>query len=413
MIAAAYLVLASLGGGMRLPSFRGGRSCLFAALLSPAAGIAAETAGMRTTSGAVLVAQAAPASMAEYQYLLAQYLAARQRYEAEADAYWSVVADKRRLRVGKRRGGQDVLLADYVLTQPPLYAGPPLPIDPSAPSEEPPRKYVPVVADFLRAAAQEFKFVPQPPRSEIEYKRAYAKVAAAAGLTREQAVRIYAFESGGNGKYDVQAGLEYPRPDARAISTALGYNQLLSTNSVELLAEKGHQFTSTLQARAAGVSGDAKEALQRKLAVLKSMIAFSRSVPDTWNDHDRLANTEKGLGIHALNLDIDIGPLLQTQKLLDSVVFAHKQGFGRALTAAELEMMNLTGDGNGIDMITMPAAWRERVPTSNFFRQGGYERNPIAIRNNVVAKLIAATDAKMDEEVRLQGAKDLASVFPK
>jgi hypothetical protein len=399
---------------MRLHPFRGGRSCLLAVLLSsPAAGIAAESAGIRATTGAVVVAQAAPASMAEYQYLLAQYLAARQRYEAEADAYWSVVADKRRLRVGKRRGSQDVALQDYVLTQPPLYAGPPPPIDPSAPTEEPPRKYVPVVADFLRAAAQEFRFVPQPPRSEIEYKRAYAKVAAAAGLTREQAVRIYAFESGGNGKYDVQAGLEYPRPDARAISTALGYNQLLSTNSVELLAEKGHQFINTLQAKAAGSPGDAKEALQRKIAVLKSMIAFSRSVPDTWNDHDRLANTEKGVGIHALNLDIDIGPLLQTQKLLDSVVFARKQGYGRALTAAELEMMNLTGDGNGIDMITMPAAWRERVPTSNFFRQGGYERNPIAIRNNVVAKLIAATDAKMDEEVRLQGAKDLAGVFPK
>jgi hypothetical protein len=399
---------------MRLHSFRGGRSCLLAALLlSPAAGIAAESAGIRATTGAVMVAQAAPASMAEYQYLLAQYLAARQRYEAEADAYWSVVADKRRLRVGKRRGGQDVVLQDYVLTQPPLYAGPPPPIDPSAPSEEPPRKYVPVVADFLRAAAQEFKFVPQPPRSEIEYKRAYAKIAAAAGLTREQAVRIYAFESGGNGKYDVQAGLEYPRPDARAISTALGYNQLLSTNSVELLAEKGHQFIAALQGKAAGLPGDSKEALQRKIAVLKSMIAFSRSVPDTWNDHDRLANTEKGLGIHALNLDLDVGPLLQTQKLLDSVVFARKQGYGRALSAAELEMMNLTGDGNGIDMITMPAAWRERVPTSNFFRQGGYERNPIAIRNNVVAKLIAATDAKMDEEIRLQGAKDLASVFPK
>ena len=107
---------------MRLHSFRGGRSCLLAALLlSPAAGIAAEPAGIRATTGAVMVAQAAPASMAEYQYLLAQYLAARQRYEAEADAYWSVVADKRRLRVGKRRGGQDVLLADYVLTQPPRY----------------------------------------------------------------------------------------------------------------------------------------------------------------------------------------------------------------------------------------------------------------------------------------------------
>src|SRR5262245_65501672 len=148
---------ASLGGGMRLHSFRGGRSCLLAALLlPPAVGLAAESAGMHATAGAVIVAQSAPAGMAEYQYLLAQYLAARQRYEAEADAYWSVVADKRRLRVGKRRGGQDVLLQDYALTQPPLYAGPPPPIDPSTPSEEPPRQYVPVLADFQRATAQAF-----------------------------------------------------------------------------------------------------------------------------------------------------------------------------------------------------------------------------------------------------------------
>src|SRR4029450_10580467 len=41
------LASASLGGGMRLHSFRGGRSCLLAALLlSPAAGIAAESAGI-------------------------------------------------------------------------------------------------------------------------------------------------------------------------------------------------------------------------------------------------------------------------------------------------------------------------------------------------------------------------------
>ena len=59
------------------------------------------------------------------------------------------------------------MLADYVLTQPPIYSGPPKPVDPSAPIEEvPPKKYVPVVADFLRAAAQEFGLVPQQPRSE-------------------------------------------------------------------------------------------------------------------------------------------------------------------------------------------------------------------------------------------------------
>jgi hypothetical protein len=33
---------------------------------------------------------------------------------------------------------------------------------------------------------------------------------------------------------------------ARAISTALGYNQLLTTNSVELLAEKGDQFVAEI-----------------------------------------------------------------------------------------------------------------------------------------------------------------------
>jgi hypothetical protein len=59
----------------------------------------------------------------------------------------------------------------------------------------------------------------------------------------------------------------------------------------------------------------------------------------------------------------------------------------------------------------MPAAMRLKVPTSNFFQQGGYRRNPVASRNNVVAKLIAATDAKMDHEVQLQGARDMAAAF--
>ena len=62
-------------------------------------------------------------------------------------------------------------------------------------------------------------------------------------------------------------------------------------------------------------------------------------------------------------------------------------------------------------MRSMPAAMRERVPTANFFLRAGYERNPVAIRNNVVAKLLSATDARMDEEAKLQGAKDLAGLW--
>jgi len=384
--------------------------CLLAALLL------SQVAAADTAKRLAASATAAPSAlaMAEYRRKLEDYTLARRKYESEADAYWGSIADKRRLRHAKRRNNQDIALGDYVLTQPPIYSGPPKPADPSAPPEEaPPRKYVPVVADFLRAAAKEFNFIPQQPRGEIEYKRAYAKVASAAGLAKEQAVRIYGFEAGGDGKYDVQAGLEQPRPGAQAISTALGYNQLLATNSVELMAEKGDQLIRILTAKAAGLPEEAKKTLQRKLGVLKSMIAFCRSVPDTWSAHDKLANTPKGLGVHALNLDLDVGPLLQTQKLLDSIVFARAQGYGAVLSAAELEMMNLTGDGNGLDIITMPLASRERVPTSNFFQPGGYERNPIAGRSGVVSKLIAATNAVMDQESKLQGAKDLAAVFPK
>src|SRR5205807_5336927 len=113
------------------------------------------------------------------------------------------------------------------------------------------------------------------------------------------------------------------------------------------------------------------------------------------------------------NLDIDVGPLLQTQKLLDSIVFARAKGHPLPLTAAELEMMNLTGDGNGLDMVRMPAAMREQVPTANFFQRGGYERNPVAIRNNVVARLIAATNARMDAQAKLPGAQELAAAFDK
>ena len=354
------------------------------------------------------------AAIADYKVKLEDYTRLRQAYDQEAKAYWASVADKRRARNGKRRGQQPIVLTDYVLTQPPVYLGPPEPINPVSPPPglPPPRRVIPVVSDFLQAALGQFDFQPQMPKIEIEYKRAYAEVAAAAGLTKEQAVRIYGFESGGNGCYDVQAGLEYPRPNPQAISTALGYNQLLSTNSVELLAEQGDRFVAAMTAKVAVANGPRKRQLERKLAVLKRMIAVSRSVPDEWGEHEKLGRTPQGLAIHALNLDIDIGPLLQTQKLLDSVEFARRKGIARPLTAAELEMMNLTGDGNGFDMVSMPDDLRGQVPTANFFQPNGYAANRVAAVNDTVAKLLKATDIKMDKEAELPGARELASVFP-
>ena len=371
------------------------------------------------SAGTVTVAQTttkpvvSAAAMAEYRRALEAYNKVHDAYTAAASAYWSAIADKRKTRFAKRARNEALVIDDYVLTQPPVYTGPPKPVDPSEPKvETPPPPSVPVVADFLNAAMQEYKFVPRRPQSEIEYKRAYARVAAAAGLTKEQAVRIYGFEASGNGAYDVQAGLEYNRPGAHAITTALGYNQLLTTNSVELMAESGGKFLAILESEAKGLSNGQKAELERTITVVRAMIAFARTVPDDWGQHEVLGNTPKGLATHAMNLDLNVGPLLQTQKLLDSIVYAHKKGYSQPLTAAELEMMNLTGDGNGFDMVLMPLDWRSQVPTANFFQRSGYSHNPVAQRNNVVATLIGATNVVMDAETKKQGAKELAAVFP-
>jgi len=99
------------------------------------------------------------------------------------------------------------------------------------------------------------------------------------------------------------------------------------------------------------------------------------------------------------------------QKLTNSIRFARAKGYNAPLTAAELELMNLTGDGNGFDMVTMPQALRARVPTSNFFQPEGYERNPVARRTGVVANLVADIEAKMNRGAQAQGAREMAAAF--
>lgn len=355
------------------------------------------------------MAQASPQAIADYRRKLAEYQEARAAFDASAGAYWSEIAEKRRGRNAKRRGGQQITLDDYVLEHPPLYNGPKRPVNPEPEEARPPRKPLPVVADLLRAAQELYQFTPQRPASELEFKRAYARYALASGLTREQAVRVYSFETGGTGNYDVQAGIEHG--GKRAISTAMGYNQLLTTNSVELLAEQGHELIRALGEKVAQSSGPARKSLEYKLSVLKRMVAHAKSVPDTWSEHEKIGDTAQGWAMQAMVLDIDIGPMLQTHKLLTSVLFARAKGYTRPLTAAELEMMNLTGDGTGLDMVTMPQMMREQVPTSNFFQRGGYERNPVAIRHNTVAKLLAVTDARMDSNSSNAGARELAGAF--
>jgi hypothetical protein len=385
------------------------------ALLIASQAVAMDSVSLSPATAEAMAQAASPQAIAEYRRKLKEYIEARAAFDAEASGYWSSIAEKRRGRNAKRRERRTITLDDYVLTQPPVYSGPKRPANPQPEAEEPreqhERKYIPVVADLLKAAMEYFQFVPQRPASEFDFKRAYAREAAAAGLTREQAVRVYSFETGGNGNHDMQSGLSASRPGSRAISTAVGYNQLLTTNSVELLAEQGHEFVRQLLEKAAQLPASQRKAMDRKIAVLKAMVAFARSVPDDWAQHEKLGDTPQGWALHAMVLDIDVGPLLQTHKLLTSVIFAREKGYTRPLTAAELEMMNLTGDGTGLDMVTMPQPMREQVPTSNFFQRSGYERNPVAIRHNTVAKLLAITDVRMDSNSLMPGAKELAAAF--
>ena len=384
---------------------------VYALLLAPLTAVPDYAAQAATRD--VMAQAATPAAIADYRRKLKTFQEARAAFEEDAGVYWNAIADKRRGRNAKRRDHQPVTLDDYVLTQPPLYDGPKRPVNPEPEEERPPRqrKTIPVVGDLLHAAAEQFQFAPQRPAGEMDFKHAYARVARAYGLTKEQAVRVYAFETGGNGNHDMQSGLSASRPGSRAISTAIGYNQLLTTNSVELVAEQGHDILRALGEKAARLSGPQRMAMERKIAVVMRMVAYASSVPDTWSAHEKLADTPKGWAIHALVLDIDAGPLLQTHKLLTSIVFARNKGYTRPLTAAELEMMNLTGDGTGLDMVTMPQAMREQVPTANFFQRHGHERNPVAIRHNTVAKLLAVTDTRMDSNSAQPGARELAAAF--
>src|SRR5215475_16204751 len=191
---------------MRSQAIRSALNVLALASLLAATPVLALEPGALPEAAAGAMAQAAsPEAIAEYRRRLQEYQEARAAFEQEAGAYWSQISEKRRGRNAKRREHVQATLDDYVLTQPPVYTGPKRPINPS-PEPEPPeprreRKYVPVVADLLKAAADLYQWAPQQPANDIDFKRAYARFALSVGLTREQAVRVYAFETGGNGTH--------------------------------------------------------------------------------------------------------------------------------------------------------------------------------------------------------------------
>src|SRR5258708_8071907 len=145
-------------------------------LIAPQA-VATDSARVPAATSKAMALAASPQAIAEYRRKLKEYLEARAAFEQEAGAYWGSIADKRRGRNAKRREHQAIALDDYVLTQPPVYAGPKRPVSPSPEAEEPrePRAHtpIPLVADLAKAAADYSQRPPREPPDEQELQPAY------------------------------------------------------------------------------------------------------------------------------------------------------------------------------------------------------------------------------------------------
>jgi hypothetical protein len=336
---------------------------------------------------------------------------ARDAHERHHKAYWRRVEAKREARKAKRMLGQAYDADDYVAEQPPKYAGPELPADIAKIVTEvkPPTPVTPLptVADFLHHAKAIYGFEPTP-TTERDFKRSYAREALAVGLSKDQVVRIYALETGGQGTYDMQAGYNPISKQGRAISSALGYAQLLHANSVGELVKHGEAFARRLTAMAAapGTSADRAEALRAKAVILRRMLKSARTVPNEWGEHVKFAGTPPGLGIHALNLDADIGPWLQVLKLKALKDYAAEDG-RQSLLGSEIELMNLAGPRTGLEMM-QPIG--RTMPTSNFFSEQGYYRNTI-VREKTAAELLAALNDRMEVNMKKAGAVEFAEIF--
>jgi hypothetical protein len=146
--------------------------------------------------------------------------------------------------------------------------------------------------------------------------------------------------------------------------------------------------------------------LKAKAGILGKMLRAARSVPNEWSAHMRFAKTPKGLGIHALNLDADVGPWMQVLKLKALKDSAARQGLAD-LSGAQIELMNLAGPGTGLEMMT-PVG--RDMPTANFFSEGGYTRNPI-VRDKTAAELLVALEARMEVHLKKAGSIEFARIF--
>ena len=341
----------------------------------------------------------------------------RRTYDGQLDNYWEKVDDKRQARKKKRAAKVPFEASDYVMSFPPAYSGPKLSaalakkyegfLADQEKSQPTPPKDMLTIPDYLNAAKNVYGFVPER-LSEKEFKKRYAEEAVALGLAKDQVVRIYALETGGIGTYDMQAGIHPIKKTGRAISSALGYAQLLDANSVNELSQHGDFFNDRLseKLRNPNLSKDRATAIKTKIAILKRMYANAKRVPFEWSRHQSYAKTAEGMGMHTLNIDGDIGPLMQAMKLRGLKDTAEKAGRPQ-LAGAEMEAMNLAGPATGLEMM-QPAG--RKAPVTNFFARRAYYVNKMVV-GLTGEQLLAELDRRMTDSMKTAGSQEFEAAF--
>lgn len=347
---------------------------------------------------------------------LEDYEAVRDVFDDKADRYWAVATSKRRERQAKKRAGATLTLDDYVTEHPPIYKGPELSkalaaklaklvkaLDPKSEAAKP--APLPGLPEILTAAEQVYGFTPEQV-AESAFRRRFVAEALAAGLTKDQVVRVYTLETSGNGTYGQISGTHPVTGKGKPISSAIGYVQLLHANSIGTLASHGRKLITRLAKRAETADADERRHINGKITVLRRMMKDAKAAGETWAEQYKFGGTAIGLAIHSLNLDIDTGPWLQVFKLNELRILAEKKGFAK-VTGAQLEMMNLAGPASGLEML---APLTRDLPTSNFFERGGYERNGV-VRGRTAGQLLAEMNKRIDHWIKEPGAQELNALF--
>ncbi len=394
-------------------------------ILKPARFLAILAASALLAFGAAVSGARAVTSTAEFLAALSsteantfqEWKAARRDYDQELDTYWDKVQAKREARKKKRASKEPYGTADFVMTFPPTYKGPKLDkylakkyekfLEDQEKSQPAPPKDMATVADYLAAAKNVYKFVPER-LSEKDFKKRYAEEAVALGLAKDQVVRVYALETGGIGTYDMQSGIHPVKKTGHAISSALGYAQLLDANSVNELSQHGEFFIQRLteKAKNPNLSAARRVALKTKIAAVRKMYGNVKRVPYDWEKHQVYAKTTEGMGVHALNIDGDVGPMLQAIKLKGLKETAEKYDRPK-LAGAEMELMNLAGPVTGLEMMKGAG---QKAPVTNFFARRAYYVNKMVI-GLTGEQLLAELDRRMDHDVNTPGSQEFAAAF--